>query len=150
MTLRLLPKPLRSTLFRTEMRSNLPRSIPQSLSFLFLSLRLLSASAQTCYGVGGSIAAGHTPCNPSNSTHSACCSEVDYCLGSGLCFDSGGDALVSRQSCTDQSWESQACPHYCMGCKCAYNLFPKELRTRLITYGEYLRLGQLHFIVTLL
>ncbi|KAI9869303.1 MAG: hypothetical protein M1813_000092 [Trichoglossum hirsutum] len=95
------------------MRSNNPlRSIIHSL---LLSLHLPSASAQTCYGVGGSIALGATPCNPSSSTHSACCHNVDYCLTNGLCFDSGGDNLLSRQSCTDQSWNSQACPQYCMG-----------------------------------
>ena len=73
---------------------------------------MASTSAQTCYYPDGSVAAGNRPCN-TTTTYSACCSTVDYCLTNGLCFDAGGNNHISRESCTDRSWESNDCPQFC-------------------------------------
>lgn len=84
------------------------------LPFLCLSVLQLvaSTSAQTCYYPDGSEAAGNRPCNTS-TTYSACCSTTDYCLTNGLCFDAGGNNYMTRDSCTDSSWESNYCPQFC-------------------------------------
>ena len=69
------------------------------------------AKAQTCY-YPNSTSSVDTPCH-SDAAASACCHDTDTCLSNGLCLAQGGGELISRGSCTDQSWESPNCPQYC-------------------------------------
>lgn len=73
-------------------------------SVLFLAA---SATAQSCFFPDGS-ASKHTPC--STAGHSSCCSADSFCLDNGLCY---GGGIVSRGSCTDKTWGSDACAGSC-------------------------------------
>lgn len=83
----------------------------------FLSIRLAiqalilflatTVTAQSCYYPDGS-ASNDVPC--SISGESACCGSDFFCLDNGLCY---GRGLVSRGSCTDKTWGSEACAGYC-------------------------------------
>lgn len=67
------------------------------------------ATAQTCYFPDGQTVSTDVPCN-TTATASSCCPSDSFCMDNGLCFGSG---IVSRGSCTDQSWESEECSGYC-------------------------------------
>lgn len=69
------------------------------------------AKAQTCY-YPNSTASIDTPCH-SDAAASACCNDGDTCLSNGLCLAQHGPEVISRGSCTDQSWESPSCPQHC-------------------------------------
>ncbi|KAF2147129.1 uncharacterized protein K452DRAFT_293602 [Aplosporella prunicola CBS 121167] len=70
----------------------------------------MSTDSRTCYYPDElTEAKADLPCDPM-AEHSACCGAGAYCLGNGLCYDSGA---VSRGSCTDQSWNDAACPSNC-------------------------------------
>ena len=73
------------------------------------------ANAQTCYYPDGSVASHDSPCHSSSTgdRSSACCNHADICLNNGLCLAQSGGEIVSRGSCTDQSWQSTACSQYC-------------------------------------
>ncbi|GME42784.1 hypothetical protein AC578_1256 [Neofusicoccum parvum] len=62
----------------------------------------------TCYYPDGTVS-DDVPCD-SAAANSACCSSGAYCLGNGLCL---ADGLTSRGSCTDESWDDEACTQYC-------------------------------------
>lgn len=79
-------------------------------SFWLLCLILPLARA-TCYNTFGSIMEGDVPCNPDNDV-SHCCSKDDYCLSNGLCFDAGGNNVMTQQSCTDPNWGAP-CHKFC-------------------------------------
>jgi len=72
-----------------------------------LSIHFLTAFSSTCYFPDGSIASD-TPCT--NSTASACCAADAYCLDNGLCITA---MILSRGSCTDQTWKASECASYC-------------------------------------
>jgi hypothetical protein len=74
-------------------------------SFLFVAA---TTAAQSCYYPDGSLAPD-TPCT-TTSGHAACCGPAATCLDDGLCFHRG---ILSRGSCTDENWESEACAGYC-------------------------------------
>ena len=75
------------------------------------------ANGQTCYFPDGSKATSDTPCkrDPSSGSDgaSACCNSADACLESHLCLEQLGGPMISRGSCTDQTWQSQECSQYC-------------------------------------
>lgn len=48
------------------------------------------------------------------SNASACCSIGTFCLDNGLCQNDKSMETI-RGSCTDQTWTSSDCPHYCLG-----------------------------------
>ncbi|KAF2169784.1 hypothetical protein M409DRAFT_52285 [Zasmidium cellare ATCC 36951] len=74
-----------------------------------LSLGLLTtAFADQCFFPDGSDSTD-VPCN-SSATHSACCASTSYRLSNGVCLSSG---ILSRGSCTDQSWDADGCGQYC-------------------------------------
>lgn len=75
-------------------------------------------SAEACYYPDGSVAALDTPCHSSSTGGgaSACCTYPDICLDNKLCLAQGGvsdAAVISRGSCTDQTWKSSGCSQYC-------------------------------------
>lgn len=71
--------------------------------------------AQTCYYPDGSVSSHDTPCHSLliGDEASACCGYLDVCLDNGLCLAQAGAELVSRGSCTDQTWQSPECSQYC-------------------------------------
>ncbi|THW47840.1 hypothetical protein D6D25_04281, partial [Aureobasidium pullulans] len=73
------------------------------------SLLLRAVSAQTCYYPDGLTPSDDIPCN-SNAATSSCCPTGSFCMDNGLCF---GGGVVSRASCSDQSWASAECAQYC-------------------------------------
>lgn len=98
----------------------------------------IMANAQTCYYPDGSIPPRDTPCHsPSiGDGASACCAESDICLDNGLCLANSGSELISRGSCTDQSWQSPECSQYCNDGKYffekALSFFNSQLYSSLI------------------
>lgn len=73
------------------------------------------SNAQTCYYPNGTAAEGNYPC-VTDAEHSACCGRNDECLTNGLCRPLGADPTSNefwRDSCTDRTWLSDACPKYC-------------------------------------
>ena len=66
----------------------------------------------TCYYPSGTSSSPDTPCH-SDDRASACCAQTDTCLSNGLCLAQGGPELITRGSCTDESWQSPECPQYC-------------------------------------
>ena len=67
----------------------------------------------TCYFPDGTIAEVDYACNLS-SNFSACCTIGAQCTESGLCYNDG-NGYILRTSCTDRTWNSPECAHYCMG-----------------------------------
>jgi hypothetical protein len=85
------------------------RRLAIQASFLFFLLQLIATtSAQQCFYPDGTISPD-TPCS-TDSGHSACCGADSFCMDNGLCF---GGGIMSRGSCTDENWESDACAAYC-------------------------------------
>ncbi|KAM3424555.1 hypothetical protein BST61_g6551 [Cercospora zeina] len=81
-------------------------SLSRALAVLFI---LIAGSvAQNCYFPDGSLS-NHKSCS-ADGTPSPCCASNAFCLDNGLCFVEG---VVTRGSCTDQAWQSGACPGYC-------------------------------------
>ncbi|KAM0713308.1 hypothetical protein Q7P35_000760 [Cladosporium inversicolor] len=74
-------------------------------SILFL---VATTAAQSCYFPDGTLSPD-TPCTTS-SGHTSCCGSDALCMDDGLCFRRG---ILSRGSCTDKNWESDACAGYC-------------------------------------
>lgn len=94
------------------------QSLVRGMPFFTMSLRgalqasiLLLAtttSAQKCFYPDGTLSSSDTPC--STEGHSSCCNADSYCMDNGLCF---GGGIVSRGSCTDETWGSDACAGFC-------------------------------------
>lgn len=89
-----------------------------ALIFILISACFLGKAtriaAQTCYFPDGSQSSRDTPCRtPSPGQASACCAYFDICLDNSLCLAQSGNEVVSRGTCTDQSWQSSDCPRYC-------------------------------------
>jgi hypothetical protein len=80
------------------------------------------ARTQVCYGTDGSLDTNGVPCDPSSAV-SPCCHIEDYCLTNGFCLNGGADNAISRGTCTDQNWESSACPQYCRTGSLSFLLF---------------------------
>ncbi|KAF4545218.1 uncharacterized protein LTHEOB_5629 [Lasiodiplodia theobromae] len=84
--------------------------IPLLTATLFL---LAVRAANTCYYPDGSVADKDIPCS-SSSSGAACCPQGWQCLDDGIChFDE--EDWITRYTCTDRSWDSAACPQYCLG-----------------------------------
>ncbi|MCJ1404017.1 hypothetical protein MMC11_007241 [Xylographa trunciseda] len=81
---------------------------------LFSVLAIITiARAQLCWYPDGKTQAPDSPCQV-GTTSSCCGQQADgspaYCLSNGLCLS---DMVVSRGSCTDQTWQSSACSQHC-------------------------------------
>ncbi|KKY18608.1 hypothetical protein UCDDS831_g05889 [Diplodia seriata] len=66
----------------------------------------------SCYYPDGSVADKDIPCG-SSSSDTACCPYGWTCLDTGICSLDSLD-YITRYTCTDQSWDSSACPQYCL------------------------------------
>ncbi|KAJ5604730.1 hypothetical protein N7510_009884 [Penicillium lagena] len=78
------------------------------------------SDTRTCYFPNGQPAPGTVPCT--SDEVSWCCGTDDICLSNGYCMDVLQPYVLSRGSCTSDSWAS-GCPSYCqekefstMGC----------------------------------
>jgi hypothetical protein len=84
----------------------------------FLIITLLDiASAIPCYFPDGrTLAQNDSSCSGSASgeSPSSCCPVGYACLSNSVCQDPTVLGGFFRSSCTDQSWESSACPKYCI------------------------------------
>ncbi len=113
--------------------------------FTILSVFILGnaviANAQTCYYPDGSVSSRDTPCHsPSvGDGASACCGYPDICLSNGLCLSQWGAEVVSRGSCTDESWQSPECSQYCYDGE-YLSEHSRNLFKRHVQYGLILRL----------
>ncbi|KAK4494146.1 hypothetical protein PRZ48_014444 [Zasmidium cellare] len=85
----------------------MPFTLSFSRALATATLLISLSSAQQCYYPDGSPSTD-TPC--STNGDSACCSSSSFCMDNGLCF---GGGIVSRGSCTDKTWGSEACTGYC-------------------------------------
>lgn len=67
-----------------------------------------------CYLPGGSLDSESTPCN-AEADASACCPVNDICLSNGFCFGARDTQpnLLTRASCSDETFSSQNCPQSC-------------------------------------
>lgn len=82
------------------------------LCALQFNLYLAAADPAQCWYPDGKTIAPDIPCNDDGSA-SACCNKDAWCLDNGLCLVAG---VVSRGSCTDRNWNSEACALYCRDC----------------------------------
>ena len=86
-----------------------------SITFAVCVLEIVTmTAAQTCYFPDGSVGDRDTPCRAtSHGQASACCAWFDICLDNSLCLSQVGNEIVTRGTCTDQSWQSDQCSKYC-------------------------------------
>lgn len=92
-----------------------------SFAFLYLIYICASVAATNCYFPNGTDAnpvnqaLQRTPCfsdGPSNIA-SMCCHVGDTCRSDGLCDNSYQDGSLTRDTCTDPSWNSPNCIKLC-------------------------------------
>lgn len=84
---------------------------PFILAFFFTLVA--STRAQSCYFTDGSLSPSDLPCTSvSSGNASMCCAANEYCFSNGLCISPSTNTF-NRGSCTDQSWKSSNCAHYC-------------------------------------
>ncbi|EMF09287.1 uncharacterized protein SEPMUDRAFT_151370 [Sphaerulina musiva SO2202] len=86
----------------------MPSSHRLARALAAISVFITCCTGQQCYFPGGTES-DHTPC-ASNGSPSACCASSAFCLENGLCLEQG---ILTRGSCTDKTWESEACAGYC-------------------------------------
>ncbi|OQO12945.1 hypothetical protein B0A48_02409 [Cryoendolithus antarcticus] len=73
----------------------------------------------TCYFPNGQIAPLDVPCS-TTATQSTCCGAKWACLSENICYAlpqtniTAGDPIYSRGSCTDATWQSDACLQHCL------------------------------------
>ena len=91
--------------------------------------KVTTIGAQTCYFPNGSAADRDIPCRaPTSNQASACCAYSDICLDNSLCLAQSGVGIITRGSCTDQSWQSSECARYCQDGKCSTMINAKSKR----------------------
>ena len=104
------------------------RKSPRNRYSFMLVILLLRATIVTgdltgapCYNDDGQVQAGDVACDPT-AQHSFCCGEDWTCLDNGICsnqnttqFFGSAQALLARATCTDRTWTSFHCPHFCLG-----------------------------------
>ena len=90
-------------------------SIPSFAIFLhvFLFFTHFLFIEATCYFPDGTIAGQDTPCTKDITVDADyCCGENSLCLTNKVCLNNVG--TFDRGSCTDRSWNSTACPSFCL------------------------------------
>ena len=78
------------------------------------------ATSPLCYDMDGTVMAGDRPCS-ADSQVSQCCGLYWTCLENGMCASANTSALTGqdadtlmRATCTDETWNSDICPHFCL------------------------------------
>lgn len=83
-------------------------SANQSLNYLSMSLKT------QCFNPDGSVAAAdQIPCSGGDDT-THCCQQGATCLSNGLCLFQS-DSSLNTGTCTDASWNADACFQRCLG-----------------------------------
>ena len=90
-------------------------------SFLLWAIRatlVVSSSARTCYFPDGTPTGTDVPCD-GDAEDSFCCFTGQACLSNKICgafhTNTTGTSLVyARGTCTDPTWNSPACPKFCL------------------------------------
>lgn len=85
----------------------------KSLTFF---LTAVSCATGRCYFPDGTLDTKSFVCNTTavdNGDFSACCSAGDDCYDSGTCYQ-GWSGIAYRNTCTDPTWKSAACPQFCL------------------------------------
>ena len=83
-----------------------------------LSLSFISSVSCICYYPDGGVSNQDVPCT--DSANSTCCGQGYACLSNLICMLTAatpspvGVTGYIRGSCTDQSWESDSCPLFCI------------------------------------
>lgn len=91
--------------------------------------------ASNCYFPQGDIGVNDVVCFPL-SQESFCCGPGYACLENQLCMktaeanDGLPNGFLNRGSCTDQSFNSTACPQFCNNAGSKYNYFEYTAYTR--------------------
>lgn len=93
--------------------AQVPRSADPATSDVEAATTSQRGDVPTCYMPDSTIAEGDYACNL-GSNSSACCAIGAQCTESGLCYNDG-NGYILRTSCTDRTWDSPECAHYCMG-----------------------------------
>lgn len=105
------------------------------LIFLFILAPSTLIKSQECYFPDGSLANTDYPCLQvsSDSNFTFCCGNDDWiCSSNKVCTKTTGpQILYARGSCTDVSWQSSGCPHFCKQSKSA-------VWTVLILWGGFI------------
>ncbi|KAI1341765.1 hypothetical protein F5Y15DRAFT_375208 [Xylariaceae sp. FL0016] len=103
---------------KKKTRLNQASITPNTMTVLRLVLPTLFSSffwrvtlAQPCYFPNGNLANQHISCQDGGA--SACCDPQSVCLTNGFCMSFHQPYVLSRGSCTDQSWQSSTCPNQC-------------------------------------
>lgn len=86
------------------------------LYFLIILLTAASYATARCYFPDGTLDTKSFVCNTTavdSGGSSACCSAGDDCYDSGTCYQ-GWSGIAYRNTCTDPTWKSAACPQFCL------------------------------------
>ncbi|KAF2152385.1 hypothetical protein K461DRAFT_268342 [Myriangium duriaei CBS 260.36] len=109
---------------------------------LLFSALLATTAAQTCYFPDKITPSQDIPCNAGSVQGSSCCPADSFCMSNGLCMNGG---VLSRGTCTDQTWQSGACTDACTNSNLNQNIsitpcggsnFTCGLNTTACTTGE--------------
>lgn len=90
-----------------------PSAMLKLLIFLLLAASYVTAR---CYFPDGTLDTKSFVCNTTavdNGGSSACCLAGDDCYDSGTCYQ-GWSGIAYRNTCTDPTWKSRACPQFCL------------------------------------
>lgn len=86
------------------------------LKFLIVLLTAESFATARCYFPDGTLDTKSFICNTTavdSGGSSACCLAGDECYDSGTCYQ-GWSGITYRNTCTDSTWTSVACPQFCL------------------------------------
>ncbi|KAH9904453.1 hypothetical protein F4778DRAFT_790009 [Xylariomycetidae sp. FL2044] len=103
----------------------MPGFRPLLLSFLAIlppRRTIATTTTTTCYYPNGQPSQDDVPClDGGSSAASHCCAPASVCLTNGLCMSFTQPYVLSRGSCTDQTWVSPRCPiNQAGGCVIAF------------------------------
>ncbi|EKG15971.1 hypothetical protein MPH_06792 [Macrophomina phaseolina MS6] len=88
------------------------RLVTAILLGLATSHEFFAQASSICYYPNGYVADKDQSCDLS-SADAPCCPEGWHCLDGGICYLEQFD-YISRYTCTDRHWGSDACPKYCL------------------------------------
>ena len=86
---------------------------------LVYAFHLAALASATCYFPNGDVSPADVACE-SDATESFCCFNDQACLSNKLCLVNVNETdpqnyIYARGTCTDQNWQSDACPQFCLG-----------------------------------
>ena len=91
--------------------------------FVFSPFTLIRSQSKPCFYPNGKRADKDFACPQTSSDsdqHTACCGNEGFTCSSNRVCHSTTDESYARGSCTDISWQSSSCPHFCKLSKSAF------------------------------